>query len=181
MEQDPATDPVSELETHLAAFQREFPEIDPQVEAIVAALFRLHRRMDVAYGRQLTALGISNAEWEVLRTLVVAGRPYRLGPGELARSLGLTAAAVTHRVDRMVTDGLVTRSRDENNRVRVIIELTDAGREMWDLVVREAARFEAGLLQDLGSGERAALADGLRRMLERVEETQPDAAGRTEG
>lgn len=37
--------------------------------------------MNVAYGRQVAALGISNAEWEVLKTLVLAGTPYRLGPG----------------------------------------------------------------------------------------------------
>lgn len=170
---------ASDLATHLAVFQREFPEVDPQVETIVAALFRLQRRMSVAYGRQLTALGITNAEWEVLRALVLVGAPYRLSPGELARSLGLTPAAMTHRVDRMVTDELVTRTRDENNRVRVIIELTDAGRDMWVRVVREAARFEAALLQDLGAGERAALADGLRQMLERIEETQADGGGRT--
>ncbi|NUU23151.1 MAG: MarR family transcriptional regulator [Streptomycetaceae bacterium] len=170
----------SELDAHLAVFQREFPEVDPQVEVVVAALFRLHRRMSVAYSRQLTALGITNAEWEVLRALVLHGAPYRLSPGELARSLGLTPAAMTHRVDRMVAEDLVTRTRDESNRVRVIIELTEAGRDMWVRVVREAAVFEAALLQDLGPTEREALADGLRRMLARVEETQPDATGRTE-
>ncbi|MEU8136683.1 MarR family winged helix-turn-helix transcriptional regulator [Streptodolium elevatio] len=173
--------PESDLEAHLAVFQREFPEVDPQVEIIVAALFRLHRRMSVAYSRQLTALGITNAEWEVLRALVLVGAPYRLSPGELARSLGLTPAAMTHRIDRMVTDELVTRTRDENNRVRVIIELTDAGRDMWVRVVREAAGFEAALLQDLGTRQRDALAEGLRRMLARIEETQPDGTGRTDG
>ncbi len=178
---EPAALPESDLEAHLAVFQREFPEVDPQVEIIVAALFRLHRRMSVAYSRQLTALGITNAEWEVLRALVLVGAPYRLSPGELARSLGLTPAAMTHRIDRMVTDELVTRTRDENNRVRVIIELTDTGRDMWVRVVREAAGFEAALLQDLGSRQRDALAEGLRRMLARIEETQPDGTGRTEG
>ncbi|MGA4540830.1 MarR family winged helix-turn-helix transcriptional regulator [Uniformispora flossi] len=168
------------LEAHLAVFQREFPEVDPQVETIVAALFRLHRRMSVAYDRQMAALGITNADWEVLRALVLAGEPYRLSPGELAKSLGLTPAAMTHRIDRMVGEELVTRTRDEQNRVRVIIELTAAGRDMWLRVVRDAAVFESALLQDLGDAERADLADGLRRMLARVEETQPDGTGRSD-
>lgn len=98
----------------------------------MAALGRLNRRMNVAYGRQTATLGISNAEWEVLKALVLSGEPYRMGPSDLAKRLGLTPAAMTHRIDRMVAEGLVTRERDESNRVRVIVELTDEGaRSGW--------------------------------------------------
>lgn len=93
------------LEEQIAAYQREFQDLDPQVEKIVSALSRLNRRMNVAYGRQTAALGISNAEWEVLKALVLSGAPYRLGPSDLAKRLGLTPAAMTHRIDRMVTEG----------------------------------------------------------------------------
>ncbi|MER7651895.1 MarR family winged helix-turn-helix transcriptional regulator, partial [Streptomyces rimosus] len=101
------------LEQQIAAYQREFQDLDPQVEQVVSALQRLNRRMNVAYGRQTAALSISNAEWEVLKALVVAGAPYQMGPGELAKRLGLTPAAMTHRIDRMASEGLVTRERDE--------------------------------------------------------------------
>lgn len=173
--------PERDLDEQVALYQREFPEADPQVETIVSALSRLNRRMNVAYGRQLTALGITNAEWEVLKALVLEGRPYRLGPGELARRLGLTPAAMTHRVDRMVAQGLVTRGRDEMNRVRVNIELTAEGRGRWLDAMRMAAGFEAGLVQDLDRGERGTLAATLARMLARVEAGQPDGGGRLAG
>ncbi|MFC4034601.1 MarR family winged helix-turn-helix transcriptional regulator [Streptomyces polygonati] len=169
-----------DLDAQIAAYQREFPEVDPQVEKVVTALGRLNRRMNVAYGRQLVDLGISNSEWEVLKALVVVGRPYRLGPGDLAKRLGLTPAAMTHRIDRMVTEGLVTRDRDEANRVRVIVELTDEGREKWLQTMRMAAAFEDKLLQDLTSVECAALGEILTRLLRRVESSQPDAGGRLE-
>ena len=168
------------LDEQIAAYQREFPEVDPQIEKVVTALGRLNRRMNVAYGRQLVDLGISNSEWEVLKALVVVGRPYRLGPGDLAKRLGLTPAAMTHRIDRMVAEGLVTRDRDEANRVRVIVELTDEGREKWLQTMRMAAVFEDDLLQDLTPVERAALGEILTRLLRRVESTQPDAGGRLE-
>lgn len=169
-----------DLDAQIAAYQREFPEVDPQIEKVVTALGRLNRRMNVAYGRQLVDLGISNSEWEVLKALVVVGRPYRLGPGDLAKRLGLTPAAMTHRIDRMVTEGLVTRARDESNRVRVIVELTDEGREKWLQTMRLAAVFEDEMLQDLTPVERAALGEILTRLLRRVESTQPDAGGRLE-
>lgn len=166
------------LDEQIAAYQREFRDLDPQVEQVVSALGRLNRRMNVAYGRQLAALGISNAEWEVLKTLVLAGSPYRLGPGELAKRLGLTPAAMTHRIDRMAAEGLVTRDRDESNRVRVIVEVTDEGRTKWLEAMRMATAFEEDLLQDFTAEERGALGDMLIRVLRRVEHAQPDAGGR---
>lgn len=168
-----------DIAEQVALYQREFPDVDPQVETIVSTLSRVSRRMNVAYGRQLAVLGITSAEWEVLKALVFAGSPYRLGPGELAKRLGLTPAAMTHRIDRMVADGLVTRDRDEANRVRVIIELTGAGRDKWVELMRMAAVFEADLLQDVTGQDRAVLGAMLGRMLRRIEETQPDALGRT--
>lgn len=163
----------------VAVYQREFPTVDPQVETIVQTLSRVARRMGVAYDRQLTVLGITAAEWEVLKALVVSGSPYQLGPGELAKRLGLTPAAMTHRIDRMVTEDLVTRERDETNRVRVIIELTENGRDKWLESMRMAAVFEEELLQDVTGEERAVLSAMLARMLRRIEESQPDALGRT--
>ncbi|MFJ8663048.1 MarR family winged helix-turn-helix transcriptional regulator [Streptomyces sp. NPDC093795] len=166
------------LDEQIAAYQREYRDLDPQVEKVVSALGRLNRRMNVAYGRQLADLGISNAEWEVLKTLVLSGEPYRLGPGELAKRLGLTPAAMTHRIDRMAGEGLVTRDRDENNRVRVIVELTDEGRSKWLEAMRMATDFEEDLLQDLTGDEKGLLGEVLIRLLRRVEHTQPDAGGR---
>lgn len=166
------------LEEQLAAYQREFQDLDPQVEKIVSALSRLNRRMNVAFGRQTAELGITNADWEVLKALVLSGAPYRMGPGDLAKRLGLTPAAMTHRIDRMVAEGLVSRDRDETNRVRVIVEVTDAGREKWMEVMRMSTVFEGDLLQDLSTEERTALGEMLTRLLRRVEEAQPDAGGR---
>ena len=172
----PAAEPT--LEEQIAAYQREFHALDPQVEQIVSALGRLNRRMNVAYGRQTAEIGISNTDWEVLKALVLSGTPYRLGPGDLAKRLGLTPAAMTHRIDRMVQEGLVTRDRDENNRVRVIVELTAEGREKWLEAMRLASVFEEDLLQDLNAKERSALGEVLTRLLRRVEDAPPDAGGR---
>ncbi|WP_269858717.1 MarR family winged helix-turn-helix transcriptional regulator [Streptomyces sp. RPT161] len=175
---EPPHEPAElDLDEQIAIYQREFPEVDPQIEKVVSALQRLNRRMNVAYGRQVAELGISNAEWEVLKALVLVGKPYRLGPGDLAKRLGLTPAAMTHRIDRMVAEGLVTRERDESNRVRVIVELTDEGRGKWLEAMRMAAGFESELLQDLSSEELATLGGMLASVLHRVD---PDATDDTE-
>ncbi|WP_016905975.1 MarR family winged helix-turn-helix transcriptional regulator [Streptomyces xiaopingdaonensis] len=166
------------LDEQIAIYQREYRDLDPRVEKVVNALSRLDRRMNVAYGRQLATLDLGSAEWEVLKELVMVGEPYQLWPGSIARRLGLTPAAMTHRIDRMLAQGLVTRERDPDNRVRVIIGLTDTGREKWLQVMRRASVFEEELLQDLSGDERVQLGDLLTRLLRRVEHAQPDAGGR---
>ncbi|WP_035805898.1 MarR family winged helix-turn-helix transcriptional regulator [Kitasatospora mediocidica] len=167
----PTTAQELSVDEQVAIYQREFPTVDPQVETIMSTLSRVARRMGVAYTRQMNVLGITSAEWEVLKALVVAGTPYQLGPGELAKRLGLTPAAMTHRIDRMVAEDLVTRERDESNRVRVIIELTANGRDKWLESMRMAAVFEEELLQDVVGEERAVLSGMLGRMLHRIEDS----------
>ncbi len=46
--------------------------------------------MNVAYGRQTSEIGISNADWEVLKALVLSGAPCRDGPRRPGQRLGLT-------------------------------------------------------------------------------------------
>lgn len=82
---------------------------------------------------------------------------------------------MTHRIDRMTAEGLVTRERDESNRVRVIVELTDEGRSKWLDAMRAATVFEEDLLQDLSTAERGVLGDMLTRLLDRVEDLQSRA------
>ncbi|NJQ17305.1 MarR family winged helix-turn-helix transcriptional regulator [Streptomyces bohaiensis] len=166
------------LDEQIAIYLREYQELDPQVEKVVNALSRLDRRMSVAYSRHLGAADLSQGEWEVLKALVMAGSPYQLWPGTLSNRLGLTPAAITHRIDRLLASGLVTRERDPDNRVRVIVGITDAGHQKWLEVMRLASVFEEGLLQDLDPQERGVLGELLTRLLRRVEDAQPDAGGR---
>ena len=63
--------PEPTLEEQIAAYQREYEDLDPQVEKVVSAVQRLSRRLNVAYDRHLADLDISTSEWEVLKTLVV--------------------------------------------------------------------------------------------------------------
>jgi DNA-binding MarR family transcriptional regulator len=107
----------------------------------------------------------------LLRLLAVAGP---LSVGDQARQLGLSRATATELVDRLESKGLVARIRDAQDRRRVIVSLTDAGR------TRAAAHPGVLACDDLlravevmSPGERRALITGLRALLE--------AASRVEG
>lgn len=57
---------------------------------------------------------------------------------EIAEAMGVTEATLTHHLNAMDADGLLTRRRDPDNRRVHIMELTDPGEEMF-LRLRGAA------------------------------------------
>jgi DNA-binding MarR family transcriptional regulator len=71
------------------------------------------------------AAGLSETELRTLEHLV--NEP--LGPGEVARRLGVTTAAATGIVDRLVSHGHAERRAREDDRRRTDVEVTEAGRE----------------------------------------------------
>jgi DNA-binding MarR family transcriptional regulator len=91
------------------------------------------------------------ALWEVLRTAMDAGHavarrmglPYNdvralellsqtaapLGPVELGLRLGMRSASATELVDRLESGGYVRRTRHPTDRRRVVVEMTEKGRD----------------------------------------------------
>lgn len=67
---------------------------------------------------------MSTSELHALRHLSLGA----LGPAELARRLGVTTAAASAVVDRLVAHGHVRRRPHDTDGRRTVVELTDAGR-----------------------------------------------------
>ena len=76
----------------------------------------------------------------------------------------VTSGAITNRVDRMETKGLVQRVPDPGDRRGVRIRLTPAGLELIDKLMPLHVANERRLLAALGDDERGALADLLRAL-----------------
>lgn len=135
------------------------------VQRIVTAISRLSRRLDVFYRARFDALGISPGEWNVLQALAMEGRGGSSHPSKLADASGVSASAMTHRLDRMVTRGLVERRPDPTNRTRAVVSLTRAGWELFRRAVLEAETEEAGIFAPLTDAERRTLATLLEKAL----------------
>ena len=93
-----------------------------------------------------------------------AGGPLTLG--ELATHLGLSKATATELVTRIQQRGLVDRMRDERDRRRVYVWLTDRGRQRADSHARVLADDELLAAVDrMTLADRASLINGLRALL----------------
>jgi DNA-binding MarR family transcriptional regulator len=81
----------------------------------------------------------------------------------------LSSAGVTSRIDRLERRGFVQRLPDPDDRRGVIIELTEAGRDVVDAAVAALTISDAQLVGRLDVDEVAQLSDLLRKLLAGLE------------
>jgi len=106
-------------------------------------------------------LALSPSEIE---TLAMIERHGVLSAGEIARRTGFTT--VTHLIDRLLDDGWVTRREDPQDRRRVLVELTAAGRRRLAPFYGPTAGIAGGVLASYADKELERILEFLERMRE---------------
>ena len=154
---------VQEVRRVVAAFVA--AGADESVQRVITAVHRLSRRLNRWYDRQLADLGVTAGEWTVLEQLARSPGEAPLTPSQLAEAANVAPSSMTHRLDRMVERGLIARSADPENRVRVRVRLTDSGYGLYAQAIREADLVEADLLAGLTAKQVQTLAELLERVI----------------
>src|SRR5215217_4285939 len=95
------------IDRFLERFGSHLPGVDLVVEGIVDRIGGLNKRFHREMDETLEDFGINSGEWRVLGTLWRAGAPHRMSPGHLAKIDELSTGAMTNRLDRLETAGLV--------------------------------------------------------------------------
>lgn len=142
------------------------PDIDVSAMGVLGRLSRLTRLFERELQSVFSEHGLMSGEFDILATLVRADPAGEgLTAGELTDSAMVTSGAVTNRLDRLVSKGLITREVDPNNRRTVRIALTARGREVVDAALQDHVTNEERLLSTLTAGQREQLEDLLRALL----------------
>lgn len=139
--------------------------------AVIGRLKRLSRLIDAELRRTFSAHGLDAASFDVLATLRRSEPPHHLTPAELMRAAMVTSGAITQRLDRLESRGLVIRTPSASDGRVVHVALTDDGRTLIDRALPDHVETENQLLAALTPAERDALADGLRHLLESLGDT----------
>lgn len=135
--------------------------MDPAEPALRLLLTRTARDVERAFDHALAGSGGSASTWLILATLTAGGRRSQR---ELAEAIGLRGATLTHHLNAMEADGLLTRRRDRADRRNHLVELTEHGRTQFTRLRAIAVDFDATLRTDIPP---AALA-GLTQVLAAV-------------
>jgi DNA-binding MarR family transcriptional regulator len=158
------------IDAKLQTWARELPDLDLETEGVVSRIQHLEKRLKRSMEETLGQFGLNYGEWVVLGALRSAGAPYRRSAGALARILDLTSGAMTNRLDRMESAGLVVRVPDPEDRRGVQIEITDRGRELWEEAVGVQAAKEQMVASALSTKEKEQLNQLQRRLMLALED-----------
>ena len=141
---------------------REWIEVPARLRTVVTRLFRRLQRTEAASGFTPSQL-------------VVLGTTARRGPlrlSKLAELEGINPTMLSRVVQRLEADGLLLRRSDPEDGRAATVEVSAAGRRLFERMRRERTGALAELIDELTIKERAALsaalpvlehlADGLR-------------------
>ena len=109
-----------------------------------------------AFDRALHQTGGSLPVWLVLLNLKAS---QSANQRELAAAVGIGEATLTHHLNAMERDGLITRARDTANRRVHVVALTPAGEELFAELRTAAMKFDRQLNRGVSGEQRALLAE----------------------
>lgn len=100
------------------------------VTGLIMELFRLNGRLLAAGDKLVAGLGLTSARWQVLDSIVAAGRPQPVA--WLARDMGANRQNVQRIVNDLEKEGLVTFRPNPHHRRAQLVVLTDKGKQTFD-------------------------------------------------
>jgi DNA-binding MarR family transcriptional regulator len=105
---------------------------------------------------------MSHAGLNALAVIEGAGRP--LTPGEVGATMHITSGSITSLIDTLQKQGLVTRAAHDDDRRKVLLDVTEAGNDLLDVVLPEVQMLCRELLRELNDQEQATLLSLLQRV-----------------
>jgi DNA-binding MarR family transcriptional regulator len=152
------------IDRWLEEIHDQLPRLDLRVEGIVDRIGGINRRIKRMLDETLDEFDLSSGEWHALGSLSRASGGRRTA-GELASKMELSSAAMTNRLDQLEKAGLVRRIPDERDRRAVQIEVTDAGRALYERAVDAQAAKEAIVAEALSVKQQDELNALLRKLM----------------
>ena len=119
------------------------------------------RTVGRAFDEALTEAGGTLPVWLILLNLKI----HRPGTQrDLAEKVGIREATLTHHLNAMDADGLITRTRDAANRRIQVVTLTDKGDQAFISMAAAATAFDTKLRTGLADTDLDTLRDLLGRL-----------------
>jgi DNA-binding MarR family transcriptional regulator len=142
-------------------------------DKVLISIRRLIRAIDL-HSRYLSKhFGLTGPQLIILRELAQAGE---MSPGELAASISLSQATVTGITDRLEKRGLVTKSKSEIDRRRVVVQPTEACHQLLEQApppIQESFLKQFDMLKDW---EQAMILSSLQRLVQMIDAKDIEAS-----
>ena len=159
--------PDSQLKRQGDSFEEEFPGASRSASDCSINLARAGSLLIAELTRRRRPYAdISVGAFQVLAIIEGEGEP--LPPSVVAERMVTTTGTMTSLIDTLVRRGLVRRLPHPDDRRMLLIDITDAGRDVVDLVLPVTHRITKDVFQVLTQDERQRLLELLGRVQERL-------------
>jgi DNA-binding MarR family transcriptional regulator len=135
--------------------ERRYRGADRLATEVMINLLRAEGLASAELNRRFRTYGLSTATFNVLMILEGAAEP--LCPWQIGERLLVTRGTVTGLLDSLERAGLINRTPHPDDRRMLLIELTDAGRDLLNTVWAEHFPAEAEMAASLSEREKETL------------------------
>ncbi len=142
------------------------------VTHLIMELFRLNGRLLAAGDKLVAGLGLTSARWQVLDSIVAAGRP--LPVAWLARDMGANRQNVQRIVNDLEKEGLVIFRPNPHHRRAQLVVLTDKGKQTFDAALKLQVPWVDALAQGLDPDDIATSRDIMSALCRKLEGNDGD-------
>ena len=141
------------------------PDLDSEPMGVILRIQALAKMLGDQTAMRLQEFDLQWWQYDVLSALRRQGKPFVMAATELADTTMLTSGAMTNRIDRLESEGLVRRLKDDNDRRRVLVQLTRKGLKLIEDAAK--ARFDVAMdaLVGLSESQRESLNSLLRLVM----------------
>jgi DNA-binding MarR family transcriptional regulator len=140
---------VSWMDDLAAAWQREYPDLDPSALPPLVRLARLAVLIDGFQQAVMSRLDLSPADYSVLAALRRAGPPYQQTPSKLYSRLQRSSGGMTKILHRLEERALIERAPDPSDGRGSVVSLTAKGLELQERSFRALLAASQDLLAPL--------------------------------
>jgi DNA-binding MarR family transcriptional regulator len=156
-------DPAQAL---ISAWKAELPQVLGPSSELTKRVLVLAGELAAVNRRELAEFGLTGAEFDVLAALRRSGKPFRMKPNELSRTLLLSTGGISNVVNRLVAGGLVERESDPDDGRSSLIRLTAKGVKLAEEAVLAVSAAHAELFAVVPAAVLRAATRALRELSE---------------
>lgn len=154
-----------QIDLFIEQWRRERPDLDASPLGVVSRILMLYKHLEQTADRALSAFGLTLWQFDVLAALRRSGPPFTLSPTRLMELVTLSSGAMTNRIDRLESLGLVKRRPDPDDRRGVLISLTRSGQKLVDKAISARLDDARQSIAALNGADEKSLAGLLRKLL----------------
>ena len=156
---------MEDIDRLVAQWGEQKPHLDTLPMAILGRFLRLQKHIETEISACHKQCELTMGEFDVLATLRRAGTPFTLTPSGLLSSMMLTSGAMTNRLDKLESKGLIKRVHSTEDRRSVTVGLTEKGLATIDDAIEQHVRIQHTLVDHLSDTEMPELNQLLKTWL----------------